>query len=315
MLWSHIGTSICSHHPDPGRRAQHRGQQLEGVGSGPLQIIQQQEHPAAACHVGQVASHRPEHEVPLLLRCQPQLGRLDPQVGQQLHQPAAALQRPAPIPTRAFLDGAFQHLQEGGEGLSRAVPMATSLQHRHALRRAALHLLQQPGLADSRFPGKEQHGWARSCQMLLQQVQLPVSPNDGTLSLSLACSLARPPWGQGRHGAGELSFSMHHGGGGSTTAGNGILQRFALLGRQPERLGQQRHGVPARCALGPALQVADRARTHAGSLSQLLLRQARSNPVPLEKLSKARRRGRFHGIGVLSKAATSRSGYGSPGLC
>jgi hypothetical protein len=90
-----LRVAVRTHHAQRylGRRAYERGEQVQGIGTSPLQIVEDQECAGRPCHVGQEAGHGPEYQAAFLLRRQ-RRGRHRPvvhplQLRQQTHQPPA----------------------------------------------------------------------------------------------------------------------------------------------------------------------------------------------------------------------------------
>jgi hypothetical protein len=194
---AHLGITVRAHQAERRLRARagHRGQQVERVDAGPLEIVEQQQRATSRAgrglgrHVGQEAAHRLEHQPALLFgRQRPGRQRVDGsfgQLGQQAHQPGAAAQTGAQPRARLRADVGLECGEQGRVGLPEGhadgAALAATCQYGSALGDGeARRLGEQARLADAGLSGEQHHGSRQPRQVaLVREVALQQGPLGG----------------------------------------------------------------------------------------------------------------------------------------
>ncbi len=183
VLRPHLRVAVGAHHAQRGGRGwvglHDAEQQVEGVRSRPLQVVEQQQCPRRPGQIGQTAGHGGEEQPPLLLGRHGGQGlRQGDELGQQAPQPGATHQGGAQAGGRQGVQVLGQGVEEWAVGLLTVAAMAAAAQHGPALGNRLLGGgLQEARLADARLPRQQQHrhsrpgGGAGICRPCQERVQ------------------------------------------------------------------------------------------------------------------------------------------------
>jgi len=170
---------------------------------------------------------------------------------------------------RASAQEARQRADKRGEWLLTAAPLATALQQGPAMANGVSRRFgKQSRFSEPRLAGEEKNGRPASGQVPFQERQLAGATDEMRGD--------RPERTDGVRRA-DYPFT-------GAASARARRERRSLGSRQTERIGQQTDGVPMGHAAHPTLEIADAARAHASTLSDLLLGQAGSRPVASKHL-------------------------------